>query len=204
MASEHRPEAAAAAPEPPAVQSLSGELQLVAAVLRRDRKATAQFVSDYADAVYAYVRHRLTRHADLVEDLVQDVFVAALGSLPGYRGTSSLQSWLLGIARHKVEDYYRAQLRRPEVLLDDDGIAEPVAEDAPLDLVLDRARVQAKAHQVLQDLPEPYALALLWRYWEGRSVREMAAALGKTEKAVERLLARARARFKDIWEQRRP
>jgi RNA polymerase sigma factor (sigma-70 family) len=70
--------------------------------------------------------------------------------------------------------------------------------------VLDRERVQAKAHQVLQDLPEPYALALLWRYWEGRSVREMAAALGKTEKAVERLLARARARFRDIWEQRRP
>jgi DNA-directed RNA polymerase specialized sigma24 family protein len=50
-------------------------------------------------------------------------------------------------------------------------------------------------------LPESYSLVLLWRYWEGRSAREMASATGKTEKAVERLLARARTRFRELWEQ---
>ena len=40
---------------------------------------------------------------------------------------------------------------------------------------------------------------LLWRYWEQRSARDVAAAIGTTEKSVERLLARARAKFKELW-----
>jgi DNA-directed RNA polymerase specialized sigma24 family protein len=41
---------------------------------------------------------------------------------------------------------------------------------------------------------------LLWRYWEHRSAAEMAAATGKTEKAIERLLYRARKAFRMKWE----
>ena len=87
------------------------DLELVAAVLRRDRKATAEFVSLHADGIYAFVWNRLLPRTELVEDIVQDVFLAALDSLSKFQGTSSLRSWLLGIARHKVEDCYRARLR---------------------------------------------------------------------------------------------
>ena len=48
-------------------------------------------------------------------------------------------------------------------------------------------------------MPHVYSAALLWRYWENRSVREIADATGKTEKAVERVLARARTRFRELW-----
>jgi RNA polymerase sigma-70 factor (ECF subfamily) len=84
---------------------------LVAEVLRKDRKATAEFVVRCADPVYGYVRRRLFPRADLVEDLVQDVFLAAWQSLDKFRGDSSLRSWVLGIARHKVEDHYRTRLK---------------------------------------------------------------------------------------------
>ena len=50
-----------------------------------------------------------------------------------------------------------------------------------------------------QRMPQRYALILLWRYWEQRSARDVAAAIGTTEKGVERLLARARAKFKELW-----
>jgi RNA polymerase sigma-70 factor (ECF subfamily) len=177
------------------------ELQLVAAVLRKDRKATAEFVSRYADTVYAYVHHRLAPRDDLVEDLVQDVFLAALASLPRFVGSASLRSWLLGIARHKIEDYYRERLREPEPLASSPD-AEEISSDGPLaDELIDRQEVEAKTRRTLRQLPEPYGLALLWRYWENRSVREMAVATGKTEKAIERLLARARARFRRLWNQ---
>jgi RNA polymerase sigma-70 factor (ECF subfamily) len=158
-------------------------------------------VSQYTDSVYGYVRHRLAPRADLVEDLVQDVFLAALASLASFRGTSSLRSWLLGIARHKVEDYYRERLREPESLGDAE-YTEPVVDGPLVDETIDRERMEARTQQVLRQLPEPYSVALLWRYWESRSVREIAAATGKTEKSVERLLARARARFRELWEQR--
>lgn len=51
--------------------------ELVAEVLAKDRKATAEFVARYADHVYGYVRRRLIPHTDLVDDLVQEIFLAA-------------------------------------------------------------------------------------------------------------------------------
>ena len=43
-------------------------------------------------------------------DLVQDTFVAALAS-GGFRGESSLRTWLTGILKHKITDAYRERSR---------------------------------------------------------------------------------------------
>jgi RNA polymerase sigma factor (sigma-70 family) len=182
-----------------AADIMAAERGLIAAVLRKDRKATAEFVSAHVDSVYAYVRHRLAPRLERVDDVVQDVFVAALASLHGFRGTSPLRAWLLGIARHKVEDFYRQRLREPEALAEPGEPTEPADEGLPIEERIDRARAAEKAQRILRMLPESYGVALLWRYWDNRSVREMAEATGKTEKAIERLLARARARFRELW-----
>ena len=178
-----------------------GERDLVfaAAILDKDRKATAEFVGRYTDSIYSYVRHRLIPRSDLVDDLVQDVFLAAWDNLDKFRGASSLQAWLLGIARHKVESYYRARLREPDPIESDrDSDSVPV-DDPQLEEVLDRERMEARTRRVLESLPETYSLALLWRYWEKRSARDIARDIGKTEKAVERTLARARDQFRRRW-----
>jgi RNA polymerase sigma-70 factor (ECF subfamily) len=175
------------------------ERELIAAILRNDRKAAARFVAAHIDAVYAFVRHRLLPRADLVDDIVQDVFLAALNGLASFQGGSSLRTWVIGIARHKVEDVYRQRLRAAYALDDVDDRSEPQPPGATLDEQIDKARALTKARHVLTQLPERYGLVLLWRYWEQRSTREMAAALSTTEKSVERLLARARARFKELW-----
>ena len=182
--------------EPLAVST--DERELIASVIRKDRKGGARFVAAHIDAVYAYARHRLTPRADLVDDVVQDVFLAALNGLQTFQGQSSLRAWLIGIARHKIEDIYRQRLRQSETF--DDSVGEPsLSEATALDEQIDAARARAKAQRVLERLPERYGLILLWRYWEQRSTRHMALAMGTTEKSVERTLARARARFKELW-----
>jgi len=191
-------------PQPTFALSPSGttaDRKLVAAVLRKDRKATAEFVSLHADSVYSYVRRRLIPRVDLADDLVQEVFLAAWESLGNFRGTSSLRGWLLGIARHKVEDYYRARLRELEPLPEAEleVVASGSVAEINLDETLDERTLQEKVSRVLASLPESYSVALLWRYWEKRSTREMAERTGKTEKAIERLLARAREQFKQRW-----
>lgn len=176
------------------------DMELVEAVLHKDRKATAEFIRLHADSVYCYVRRRLIPRSDLADDLVQEVFLAAWEDLRNYRGTSSLRSWLLGIARHKVGDYYRARLRDPQSLLETDEYFRLARRsDAACDGAQERGDLEDKTRQVLASLPETYSVALLWRYWEKRSAREIAAQTGKTEKAVERLLARARKQFKRRW-----
>ncbi len=175
------------------------DLRLAEAVLRKDRKATAEFVVRYSDAVYAYLRRRLIPRNDLVDDMLQEVFLAAWKNLPRYEGRSPLRSWLLGIARHKVEDHYRARLRECEPLgLEEETPAE-LAVDSPLDERIDRERRRELTARVLEQLPQAYSAALLWRYWEKRSAAEMAERSGKTIKAVERILARAREQFKRRW-----
>jgi RNA polymerase sigma-70 factor (ECF subfamily) len=191
-----------AGPDQPAggAGEFEADRQLAAAILRKDRKAAAEFVAVHADAVFAYVRRRLAPRLERVDDLVHDVFLAALAGLAAYRGTSPLRAWLLGIARHKVEDFYRQRLKEPESLDESGDSAEPEPDDGlSIEERIDRARAAERTQRVLAMLPEPYGVALLWRYWENRSVREIAAASGKSEKAIERLLARARQRFRALW-----
>jgi RNA polymerase sigma-70 factor (ECF subfamily) len=182
----------------PASPANEGDAALATAVLRKDRKATAEFVAFCANEVYSYVRCRLAPRYDEVDDLVQEVFLAAWKGLPQYRRDGPLRAWVMGIARHKVEDYYRQRLRTPESF--DEGDGPPTARSV-LDFhqVLERDQLRKNALRVMGDLPEHYRLALLWRYWDKASAHEMAVKTGKTEKAIERLLARARAEFRERW-----
>lgn len=178
------------------VQSDIGpDLELVRAIGQRDRKATADFVAAHADVLYAYVFRRVSPLSDVAEDLTQEVFLNALENLPQFKGDSNLRGWLLGIARHKVQDYYRDRLR--EVALDEPEV-EPAIE-IPFEDWVNEERLEEKVKSALASLPDAYRYALLWRYWEKCSAAEMGRRTGKTEKAVERMLARARERFRRRW-----
>ncbi len=174
------------------------EQRLVAEVLAKDRKATAEFVARCADWLHSFVRHRLAPRTEMVEDLVQEALLAAWQGLPSFRGDANLRSWVLGIARHKVEDYYRRRIREAESSEEEDSAPE-LAVTPMLEQQLDSAIQHARIQATLALLPEAYGLALLWRYRDGKSAREMAQLTGKTEKAIERLLARARENFRRRW-----
>jgi RNA polymerase sigma-70 factor (ECF subfamily) len=174
------------------------ERQLVEQVLSKDRKATAEFVAFCTDSVYSFVRKRLLPRVELVEDVMQEILLAAWQSLPKFRRDASLRSWILAIARHKVDDYYRRRLRETDITEEGELSAEPAIEPL-LDRHLDAAAEQDRVERTLALLPEAYTLALIWRYRDEKSVREMAQLSGKTEKAMERLLARARESFRKEW-----
>ena len=189
-------------PQPVVEATELSDVELVAQVLLKDRKATAEFVTRCADSVYGYIRRRLVPHADLVDDLVQEIFLAAWEHLEKYRGESPLRNWLLGIARHKVEDHYRKQLREVQFTLGEDNPSQEEADLRGVEEAIEQRQAEQITQEILADLPESYAVVLLWKYWERRSLREIALATGKTEKAIERLLARARNLFKQKWNER--
>ncbi len=153
----------------------------------------------HADVVHRYVWRRLNPKVDLVDDIVQDVFVAAWRGLKTYSGEASLQTWLVSIARHKVEDHYRRTLTAPLESIEGEEETPTIADSVDLDIVVEQSRQAERAANILSRIPYEHAVALRWRYWEGQSAREMATATNKTEKAVERLLARARDRFREAW-----
>jgi hypothetical protein len=95
-----------------------------------------------------------------------------MGASGELSGDTGLRPWLLGIARHKVEDYYRRRLRQMELQEEEDSGVEsavlPIFEEQ-----LDLAAQQAKVRRILALLPEPYRLVLRWRYTDSRSLREL-------------------------------
>jgi RNA polymerase sigma-70 factor, ECF subfamily len=180
-------------------QSPNDDSALVAAVLKKDRKASAELVARFADGIYSYIRSRLVPRYEHVEDLVQETFLAAWENLSRYESSGSLHSWLLGIARHKVEDYYRARLRAPNSVEDENENCSVLVSPPRVHELMEQKQLKIRTQQVLSSLPEQYRLALVWRYWDKASAREIATKTGKTEKAIERLLARARAEFRERW-----
>ena len=175
------------------------DVELAQAVVARDRKATARFVELHADRVHGYVWRRLTPRTEPVDDIVQEVFLASWRAISSYAGQSTLDSWVLGIARFKVEDYYRRTLNSRLASLEIEEDSPELADSLDLESDLDTFREAKRAGDILEELPYEYALALRWRYWEGQSARTMAEASGRSEKAVERLLARAREKFRLRW-----
>jgi RNA polymerase sigma-70 factor (ECF subfamily) len=166
--------------------------------LGKDRKATAEFVDRCTDWLYPFLRRRVVPRPDVIEDILQEILLAAWQALPTYRGDSSLQGWILGIARHKIDDYYRRRIREEDISEEEDSALEPAFAPMPEEQ-LDSVAQQEKVHKILSNMSETYALALLARYRDEKSVREMAKLSGKTEKAMERLLARAREHFRRRW-----
>ncbi|WP_030605059.1 sigma-70 family RNA polymerase sigma factor [Streptomyces fulvoviolaceus] len=79
-----------------------------------DADAVEHFVRALHRDVRRYVAH-LCGDPQAVDDLAQDTFLRALGSLHRFEGRSSARSWLLSIARRAVIDSYRHAAARPRL-----------------------------------------------------------------------------------------
>ncbi|MFI6037254.1 sigma-70 family RNA polymerase sigma factor [Streptomyces sp. NPDC051315] len=77
-----------------------------------DTDAVERFVRALHRDVQRYVAH-LCADPQAVDDLAQDTFLRALGSLHRFEGRSSARAWLLSIARRAVIDSYRYAAARP-------------------------------------------------------------------------------------------
>jgi RNA polymerase sigma-70 factor (ECF subfamily) len=180
------------------------DLALARQVAGGDEAALATFYARHADLLFAFISHHLggpcagAPRAD-VEDLWQDTLLAALHALPSYRGECRLSTWLCAIARHKVADHFRRQGRERIELFSDLSTSQLSAlvsrGPLPEEMVLQRA-TRVRVVEALALLPDEYRSALIARYADGCSVGEVASALGRTYKAAESLLSRARAAFR--------
>ena len=181
-------------------EELRDDLALARQVTEGDEAALAAFYARYADPLFAFIYHHLDGSRSDAEDVWQGTLLAALHALPTYGGRSRLFTWLCGIARHKVADHFRQQARAatdvfsdvPEARLSALVSSTPLAEE-----VVVRQATRMRVVEALALLPEDYRMALIERYADERSVSEVARMLGRTYKATESLLSRARAAFRD-------
>jgi len=69
-----------------------------------------RWVDEYGDYLFKFALVRL-RDQTKAEDMVQETFLAALRGGQGFAGRSAEKSWLVGILKNKICDYYRKSSR---------------------------------------------------------------------------------------------
>ncbi len=157
-----------------------------------------EFYYLYGKAVKLFVMKKAQSEQD-AEEIVQDVFLAALDSLALYSGRSRLYTWLVGIAIHEISDYYRKKRIKGLVLSQFPILEQILSDERTVEDEYDTHELKLKVEEVLGRLLPRYATVLRMKYLEGWSVNEMAEKLGESFKATETALFRARAAFAIEW-----
>jgi RNA polymerase sigma-70 factor (ECF subfamily) len=177
--------------------SQSYETELVEKLRSGDNAVMEEFYNLYRKRLYSLILEQVDRDENVAEDLVQEVFLAVLGSLDKFRGDSQLYTWLRSIALHKINDFYRRQARepRPRNSSPDFDVMklEQIGDDELATLtMMESEEIRQSIHQALADLPQDYQDVLVLKYIKDMPVLAISQIMGRSPKSVEGLLARAR------------
>src|SRR3984893_8210458 len=151
---------------------------------RQDRHSFAQLYDATYRRVFGYLLARVGEQA-AAEDLLQDVFLAALQALGRFRGRTEGEfiGWLLKIAHAKVMDRFRTQYRHPELKTSDvptTGVADP------LDAIDQRMRLD-EISDALSQLTEDQRNVVLNRLVLGLDLEETSKVMGKNVGSIKAL-----------------
>lgn len=153
------------------------ERDLLQRLKRGDEDAWVYFTQEYGTRLFNFLRHRLPSYQD-VEDVVAETMNAVVRAIMTFDGNVTLTTFLLTIAKNKLADFYRRQLKTSELL----------------DTMVDQGSTTEgiEFHEVFNTIRKDYQEILLMRYQLGLSVQEIADFLGLTYKAAESSLSRAK------------
>jgi len=130
--------------------------------------------------VYAFIARRVHNRQE-TQDITSQVFAKALANLQQFEWQGKpFAAWLYRLAANAISDHYRAKSRelpwqQPEITPDEIEIAEK----------------RAMLSRCLEHLPAEQRRVVILRFFEEKSVREIAEQLGKSEGAIKQLQFRA-------------
>lgn len=171
---------------------------LINAIQIGEEQALNTLYRRYADGLYAFIACRIDAGRD-AEDIWQETMLAAFRRLDHFRAESQFFTWLCAIARHKIADHYRRHPQEKDEPLPDTmkQVCQLIDQQLLPEEVINHRQVQAQVVACLYEIEPIYRHALLARYIEQQPVTVVAKMLGKSYKATESILSRARKAFQE-------
>jgi RNA polymerase sigma-70 factor (ECF subfamily) len=156
--------------------------------------AVDRFSAMYASAlpvVYGFISLRVGGNRSLAEDLTSEAFAAAVGEYRAGRPEVVTTSWLCTVAKRRLIDHWRREnvASKKVISLFGRGHVFDSPETGERDAVV----------QALSALASEQRTALVLQHVEGCSVIEVADIIGRSPKATESLLSRARNAFRAAY-----
>ena len=155
--------------------------RLLIEAAQADSARFVEIYERYVDRIYAFVSRRTDNRAT-AEDITSQVFEQALRTIARFewRGVP-VSAWLFRIASNALADHWRERAR-------DAHVAPP---DVPDSRELEDIDRRIALQQQVEQLPDVQRQVIQMRFVEEKSIREVAAALDRSEGAVKQLQLRA-------------
>ena len=168
------------------------ESDLAAAVLAGSERAWRVLFDRHAAELHRYALWRCGRDAELAEEAAQESWLTAVKRFRSFRPSRGpFREWLFGVAANVARNAVRASIRQR-------NLRRPMPDERGVELGESSADAERIA-AALASLPERDERVLRMFYFDGLGVREIAAAEGRKAEAVESMLVRARARFREAY-----
>jgi RNA polymerase sigma factor (sigma-70 family) len=164
---------------------------------RREEAAFAELVQRHIDLVYSAAL-RMVRERHLAEDVTQGVFVALAQNARQLTGRPVLAGWLHRTAQNLAANVVRSDVRRRVREQEAAAMNELIATES--DEVWETIAPQLDA--ALGELNESDRDALMLRYFQRKSAREIAEILGVSDEAAQKRVNRAVERLREVFSKR--
>jgi len=157
-----------------------------------------EFYNKYYLGIKGFISQKIDDEG-LVEEITNDVLLAAINSKENFNKKCNEFSWICGIAKHKIIDYYRKK-KIKTILFSVSPSFEEIADKAltpERDVLKNELKMEIK--NTFRDLGRKYKKILKLKYVDDLKVKEIADKLEISVKATESQLIRAKKKFREAW-----
>ena len=170
---------------------------LVSEALAGREDSYSTLVDKYQKPLYFHIR-KMIKEVELVDDLVQEVFMKAFHNLNSYSNEFAFSTWIYRIATSHTIDYLRKKklqtlsIDQPYTTKDGDMEIQLPDESFSTDEPVMKKERKAIVQEAIDDLPEKYRLVIEMRHMEEKSYQEIAEILDLPLGTVKAHIFRAR------------
>lgn len=170
---------------------------LVSEALAGREDSYSTLVDKYQKPLYFHIR-KMIKEVELVDDLVQEVFMKAFHNLNSYSNEFAFSTWIYRIATNHTIDYLRKKklqtlsIDQPYTTKDGDMEIQLPDESFSTDEPVMKKERKAIVQEAIDDLPEKYRLVIEMRHMEEKSYQEIAEILDLPLGTVKAHIFRAR------------
>jgi len=143
--------------------------------------------AEHKSRLRSYIARRV-RDPNVVDDILQDVFLKAHISLHTLKSRGSITAWLYRIAANAIADHYRGQRPSEEV---SEELAAPEPEPDYI------GELASCLQPLIADLPETYRLPLMLSEIEGQTQKDVATKLGLSLSGAKSRVQRGREKLRE-------
>jgi RNA polymerase sigma-70 factor (ECF subfamily) len=161
-----------------------------------NRRGMEEIYEIFAEPIFRYIFLRIGSREE-AEDLTSRVFLKVFRRIKMYKESEvPFSAWIFRIAHNELVDYFRT--KKPPFQSLDEVYDEPVSSYYEPEIKLLEEELQKRIVQALMQLTPEQREAVVLRYLEGFSIREIGEVMGKGESAIRSLLSRALRRLNRI------